>query len=244
MPRSIPAAVMMLILLAGSVYADDKAKNDSSRANPVEVTITKVDPKSGAVTVKYTDDKGSTHERTFRLTGDVRLLDETGRVVAIDVFESGDEAMVVESEGKLRELRRTPHAGRTRHLSDSVRTLIEMADCDEGCTEDLQKIYDMLRKLDTGKNGKIDAQAVKAEADRFLQDRVREVFQRLDSNRDGKLSKTEARGLIKEHFDKIDTNKDGFITFDELLKAAKERREQKAAGSPTSTNQATPKEKH
>jgi Ca2+-binding EF-hand superfamily protein len=91
----------------------------------------------------------------------------------------------------------------------------------------------MLRKLDTAHNGKIDPAALKAEADRILHERVKEVFQRLDANADGKISKDEARGLIKEHFNKIDTNRDGFIEFNELLHAAKERREQRPADNKT-----------
>ena len=94
-----------------------------------------------------------------------------------------------------------------------------------GCTVDLQKIYTMLLKLDTGNNGKIDPKALKAEADSILRERVKEVFNRLDTNKDGKISSNEARGLIKEHFAKIDTNQDGFIEYHELLNAARERRE-------------------
>jgi Ca2+-binding EF-hand superfamily protein len=242
MPRSFLAALTAVVLLAGPALADDKDKKDKDGARPTNVTVTKVDAKKGEITVKYTDDKGKLLEKTFHLTGDVRLLDETGRVVKIDVFESGNQALVVESEGKLRELRRTPDLGRTRLLSDQVRTLIEMTDCEEGCAEDLQKIYDMLRKLDTAKNGKLDAKALKTEADNILRERVKAAFERLDTNKDGKISKDEAKGLIKEHFDKIDTNKDGFIDFDELLKAAKERRDEKAAQTKPADKKPTDKE--
>jgi Ca2+-binding EF-hand superfamily protein len=232
-----------MILLAGSMLADEKDKKDKDTNKPRNATIAKVDAKNGTITLKFTDDQGKTQEKTFQLTSDVRLLDDTGRVVKIDVFESGHEALVIESAGHLRELRRSPHVGGTRRLSDAVRTLIEMSDCEESCTEDLQKIYDMLRKLDTGKNGKIDPQALKAEADNIVRERVKKVFDRLDTNKDGKISKEEARGLIKEHFDRIDTNKDGFIEFNELLKAAKERREHERAAGRPSDNKSTQKEK-
>ena len=244
MHRSIFAALTILVLAAGSVVAaDNKEKKDKDSAKPTNVTITKVDAKKGEITVKGTDEQGKSREKTFQLTKDVRLLDETGRMVNIAVFESGNEALVVESAGKLRELRRMPNRGQTRRLSDAVRTLIEMTDCTEGCKVDLQTIYDMLRKLDTAKNGQIDPKALKAQTDQILQDRVREVFNRLDTNQDGKISKDEARGLILEHFDKIDTNKDGFISFDELMKAAKERREQKSEAANPTNNQPTEKEK-
>jgi len=229
MHRSLPAALTVLVLLAGTMLAaDNPQKKNQNNAKPENVTVTRVDAAKGEITVRYTDAQGKAREKTFQLTKDVRLLDETGRVVNLAVFESGSTALVIESEGKLRELRRTPNQGQPRRLSDAVRTLIEMTDCTEGCTADLQTIYDMLRKLDTGNNGKIDAKALKAAADRILEERVREAFNRLDANQDGKISKEEARGLIREHFDQIDSNKDGFISFDELTKAAKERREHKA----------------
>jgi len=34
--------------------------------------------------------------KTFKLTEDVRILDSTGKVVAIDVFRSGDEVLVID----------------------------------------------------------------------------------------------------------------------------------------------------
>jgi Ca2+-binding EF-hand superfamily protein len=69
---------------------------------------------------------------------------------------------------------------------------------------------------------------LKAEADQIVQERVKRAFARLDTDNNGKISKEEARGLIKEHFDRIDTNKNGQIEFLELLQAARQRQEQKA----------------
>jgi Ca2+-binding EF-hand superfamily protein len=83
----------------------------------------------------------------------------------------------------------------------------------------------MLRKLDTGKNGKIDPAALKAEREHIVAERVKTIFNSLDTNRDGKITKDEAKGLIKEHFDKIDRNGDGAITYEELLQAAQEKHE-------------------
>jgi Ca2+-binding EF-hand superfamily protein len=87
----------------------------------------------------------------------------------------------------------------------------------------------MLRKLDTGKNGKIDPAALKTERERIVAERVKKIFDHLDTNRDGKISKDEAKGLIKEHFDKIDRNGDGVISYEELLQAAQEKHAPKAA---------------
>ncbi len=242
--RSLLACVAPLVLLAGNAIADGQDNGHRGADKPTSVTIIKVDPKHGEIKARYADESGKTQTKVFRLTSDVRLLDETGRVVQLDVFESGDDALVVESGGKLLEIRRTPHRGSTRHLSDTVQSLIEMSESEEGCAQDLQEIYDMLRKLDTGKNGRIDPNALKAEGDRILHERVQRAFQRLDTNGDGKISKNEARGLIKEHFDRIDANKDGFISFDELLTAAKQRREQKAAQVKAIHHLQNEKEKH
>ncbi|GAL36825.1 hypothetical protein JCM19240_2894 [Vibrio maritimus] len=40
----------------------------------------------------------------------------------------------------------------------------------------------------------------------------------MDSNGDGKLSKSEVRGPLKNDFSRIDRNNDGFISEDELPK--------------------------
>jgi Ca2+-binding EF-hand superfamily protein len=117
-----------------------------------------------------------------------------------------------------------------------------MSEYDQGCAAEVQKIYDLLRKLDAKKDGKIDPQALKTEADLILQERINDVFTRLDTNKDGKISREEARGLIKADFDKIDTNKDGFIDRDELLKAARARQQQ-AADSKATDPKPTEKEK-
>src|SRR4051794_39233268 len=49
-----------------------------------------------------------------------------------------------------------------RRPSDTVYVLIEMSDCDEGCAEEVQRVYDVVRKLDTNKDGKIDPDEMKS----------------------------------------------------------------------------------
>jgi Ca2+-binding EF-hand superfamily protein len=41
----------------------------------------------------------------------------------------------------------------------------------------------------------------------------------MDINKDGKISKEEAKGMVAENFERIDANKDGFIDKEELTKA-------------------------
>ena len=48
-----------------------------------------------------------------------------------------------------------------------------------------------------------------------------DLFQKMDSNKDNKLSKVEVKGPLADHFSGIDKNKDGFITKDELKKLPK-----------------------
>jgi len=230
MLRFLLAVLAVAGLAAAPLQADEfKGKQQDKSSKHAPVTITKIDAKKGEITVKYTGDKGKEHEKTFQLTGDVKIIDETGRVVAIDVFESGNEALILEAEGKLKEMRRAARAHGGQRLSDAVKTLIEMTDCEEGCVAEVQRIYEMLRKLDTDKSGKIDLRELKAERGRIVAERVQRAFDRLDTNKDGKISKEEAKGLIKEHFDRIDRNKDGFISHDELLQAAQEKHQQKSS---------------
>jgi uncharacterized protein YigE (DUF2233 family) len=75
-------------------------------------TITHVDPDKGTVTVKMKDKNGKEVERTFNLTEDVEYLDSTGHVATLDVFKSGDEILIIESEGKIKELKKADHKKR------------------------------------------------------------------------------------------------------------------------------------
>jgi len=38
----------------------------------------------------------------------------------------------------------------------------------------------------------------------------------MDTNVDGKIDRSEARGPLQDDFDRVDQNKDGFLTVDEL----------------------------
>jgi hypothetical protein len=223
------AGLVVLILLIGNLRAaQDTKQPQKDFPQHTRATITKIDAKKGEITVKYKGDKGKEELKTFKLTRDVKIFDETGRIVAIDVFESGDAALILAAQGRLKELRVPAEAPPAQRLSDAVKTLIEMTDSEQGCVLEVQRIYDMLRKLDTGKNGKIDPAALKAEREHIVAERVKKIFDRLDTNRDGQISKDEAKGLIKEHFNKIDRNGDGFITYQELLQAAQEKQASKS----------------
>jgi Ca2+-binding EF-hand superfamily protein len=107
-----------------------------------------------------------------------------------------------------------------RRPSDVVFVLIEMSDCDDGCTDEVQRIYDVMRQMDKNKDGKIDADELKAMRQQIVNDRIAALFEELDTNKDGKISRSEAAGEIRRNFDTLDVNKDGFIDREELMHAA------------------------
>jgi hypothetical protein len=80
MPRSSLVILTAVVVLAGSLIAADMNAKAKDAPKPVAATIVKVDAQKGEITVKFTDPKGKETEQTFHLAGDVRLLDETGRV--------------------------------------------------------------------------------------------------------------------------------------------------------------------
>ncbi len=108
MLRAVFGSVAVLFLTASLVAADDKTNQDknATKNKGQQATITKVDPKTHTVTVRMKDKNGKEVTRDFKLTEDIRMLDEKGNVAAIDVFQSGNEVLVVEREGKLVEMRK------------------------------------------------------------------------------------------------------------------------------------------
>jgi len=108
MLRLFLGAVAVLALCAGSLVADDKdqGKNTAKKGKHARATITKVDAKNGTVTVRMKNKEGKEVEKTFKLTEEVRYIDSTGRVAAADIFRNGDQVLVIEEEGRLKEMRK------------------------------------------------------------------------------------------------------------------------------------------
>src|SRR5262249_4856658 len=140
MSRSLLAGLLLILLVGNLRTAQDKEQPQKDFPQYTRVTITKIDAKKGEITVKYTDDKGKEEHKTFKLTRDVKIFDETGRIAAIDVFESGDAALILAAQGQLKEMRHPAEAPPAPHLSDAVKTLIEMTDCEQGCVLEVQRI--------------------------------------------------------------------------------------------------------
>lgn len=71
-----------------------------------QATITKVDAKAGTITVKMMDKNGKSIEKTFKLVEDAEYLDSAGHVAVLDVFRSGDDILLIESEGRLQAMKK------------------------------------------------------------------------------------------------------------------------------------------
>ena len=102
MMRAILSSVAVLGICVGLAAAADK--NADKNKNGHKATISKVDQKNHTVTLKMKDKDGKETERTFKLTEEVRYVDSNGKVAAADIFQNGDDVLVVEAEGKLKEL--------------------------------------------------------------------------------------------------------------------------------------------
>jgi hypothetical protein len=104
-------------LVAGATaQAQQTTEKDKTTAGKTakpgqEATITKVDTKNKTVTVKMKDKTGKEVEKTFRLTEDIRYFDSTGRAARIDVFQAGNDVLVIEEEGRLREVHQKGKTG-------------------------------------------------------------------------------------------------------------------------------------
>jgi len=130
MVRTFLCSLALLAFVAGGLTADDqKNKNQNTQGSKstaqsdqgrhkCEAKITHVDPKKGQITVRMKDKNGKEVEKTFTLTEDVRMLDDTGRVAAMDVFQSGNDVLVIEGEGRLREIHKQRPGANTNNRND------------------------------------------------------------------------------------------------------------------------------
>lgn len=115
-----------------------------------------------------------------------------------------------------------------------------------------ERMQQGMERLDTNKDGFVDKAEIEQMMERFREGRpggpgargegrpgspegrrpggpggmpsFDDMFNRLDANGDGKITKDEARERMKEQFDKVDANSDGGIDKDEMRKAAEQMR--------------------
>ncbi|SRR5579883_897626 len=118
MLRAFLGSVAMLFLMVSLVTADDKTNQEKNVQNNKyqKAKITKVDSKNHTVTVQMKDKNGKEVTKNFKLAEDIRLLDEKGDVAAIDVFQAGNDVLVIEREGKLVQMKK-PNA-KEKNLKD------------------------------------------------------------------------------------------------------------------------------
>jgi hypothetical protein len=78
MLRTLICTLVVAALCLSASAAGTKDKKDEKMT---KATITKVDAKKGTITVKMTDDKGTTTEKMFELTGEVLMFDDNGKAI-------------------------------------------------------------------------------------------------------------------------------------------------------------------
>jgi uncharacterized protein YigE (DUF2233 family) len=115
MLRAFLCSAVVTLLTGAVMLAQTEPRNlnkdQQQKGNQREATITSVDPQHHSVTVRMKDDTGKEVTRTFQLTGEVRMLDNEGHAAAVDIFQSGNEVLVVEEQGKLIEIRKSKNPG-------------------------------------------------------------------------------------------------------------------------------------
>jgi transcriptional accessory protein Tex/SPT6 len=103
MVRALLGSVV-LVLCVGFLSAEDTKKDKTGKYTKAK--ITKVDTKNKTVTVQMKNKDGKSVQKKFNLTEEVRMLDSNGRIVAIDVFQSDDDVLILEADGKLKEIKK------------------------------------------------------------------------------------------------------------------------------------------
>jgi Ca2+-binding EF-hand superfamily protein len=179
----------------------------------------------------------------FDLDGFLRDRDKNGdgflqRDELPPAYRAAFERLDTNKDGKIsrEELAQgVAHLRPRRRPSDLIYMLVEMSDFNEEGPREVQRAYDILRKLDQNKDGKIDADELKAGREHIANNRVDFLFKQLDANKDGRISREEAKGHIHANFAEIDVNGDGFIDRAELLKAAMENPTREPTGGERRT---------
>jgi len=110
--RAVIGSLGVLVLCVALVSADDsKDKKNTKDSKHSKAKIVKVDAKKGTVTLKMNKD-GKDVEKTFKLAEDIRYMDSTGKVAVADIFVSGDDVLVLEREGRIKEIKKNDKNGK------------------------------------------------------------------------------------------------------------------------------------
>ncbi|HWG47471.1 MAG TPA: EF-hand domain-containing protein [Gemmataceae bacterium] len=201
---------LTVLLLGGLLLAQPKDKPATPKDRPAT-------PKPA--TPSHVDEMFDDHDKNKDgfLTRDELPPGLRARFDRIDADKDGKLSRAEVDRGLL-------HLLPQRRSSDLIYAILEMSAHDAGCCGELQRAYDLLRRADKNKDGKLDADELKAAREQVVKDRIAFLIKELDADGDGRISKAEARGPVRANFTVIDTNKDGFINRDELLRAALDKK--------------------
>lgn len=134
--------------------------------------------------------------------------------------------------------------GQNKQQRPSVEELFKMMDANEDGKLSLEEVKGPLKndfsKVDVDENGFITKEELekapkpnrqggkqekqsreKGNAEKLS---TTEIFKKMDTDNDGKLSEKEVKGPLAKDFSKIDANEDGFLSKEELEKAPKTKR--------------------
>ncbi len=129
-----------------------------------------------------------------------------------------------------------PGGNKDRQQPPSTEELIKMMDSNKDGKLSVKEVKGPLKndfsKIDTNKDGfitkaeldkapKPENKGRKQEASQKKEPSIDELIKTMDANKDGKLSKDEAKGPLEKDFAKIDTNKDGFLSQGRIRKSSK-----------------------
>lgn len=183
---------------------------------------------------------------SIALTGSVRADDKPARKLPPRL----QELMTIDAKTFLERFDKNKDGYLTKdELPERMARLFDRSDTNGDGKLDLREIEHMLaaiRKRLGAEDKSSDATpaakpkerlAAVADVDRA----VDMILNRMDTNKDGKISKDEARGPLAENFDKIDTNKDGFIDREELRIVVERRMKERAAADKPRRSDTPPK---
>jgi|GEM_PF-2780185 len=218
--KALGLSIACCLVVAFAVRSQPPANNTNQKNQPGNNQPGQNGPRFDAARFikdhdKNGDGKLSKDELPPKLQDDFSKIDANG-----DGFITADE------------LQKYAHKMAHRR-PELVEVVLYAVDIEEPLTlKELQAAYDQLRKLDTNHDGKIDEAELKTYREQRKKERIDAIFDTLDKNKDGKISKDEARGFWADDFDKLDTNKDGFLEKNEVEAALKLHHDNANANNP------------
>ncbi|HEY2413670.1 MAG TPA: hypothetical protein VGI40_15575 [Pirellulaceae bacterium] len=144
------AVAALAFLFAGLTSADDtKSKTDSQGKQCCHATITKIAPQKDSITVNLTDKSGKQQEKTFQISKDTELRDSSGKTAKIDDFQTGDDVVLTQKDGKLTQIKENDEATITKVDSKAGTVTLKMKNQDGKDVERVFKLTEDAEYLDS-----------------------------------------------------------------------------------------------